>query len=341
MARYDRIAPLTSPARDHAFSGWPVLRDIEGQDRDADVCRRARLRFLALRAARRALDRPADGLSEDSYARQLGLVRDELNNLPARDVERVRVTRFLKQIEDRDVQRLIHALLEYSEQAFAGGHVHAAEEFARTAEIAQPGVAQKLLERIGAAEPAEDDDIISLETGWDELRVVENNSQRMSILEQLGRSLLGMKLLTAADRCFALIAQRPADLSLRSRARAAHALTAALAGDAASFRERRTSLLSESGEWAPDPRVAASVHIDLAHGCVAVGDVDFAREHVRAAITIARRQNYGGMLKRAEGILTALEQNTEVLLYPRQSSTETSQRIAAQIELLDLPAPAN
>ena len=51
MARYDRIAPLSSPARDRAFPAWPVLRDIEGQDRDIDVCRRARLRFLALRLA--------------------------------------------------------------------------------------------------------------------------------------------------------------------------------------------------------------------------------------------------------------------------------------------------
>jgi hypothetical protein len=341
MARYDRIAPLTSPVRDHAFPAWPVLRDIEGQDRDADVCRRARLRFLALRPVRRTLDGTGSEITEESYGRQLAIVRDELNSLPARDVERVRVTRFLKQVEDRDEQRVVHALLEYSEQAYAAGHVHAAEEFALTAEIAQPGVAQKLLERMRAADIAEEPGTAALEKGWDQLRKVENNGQRMTILEQLGRTLLDMKLLTAADRCFELIAQRPADLSLRSRARAAHALAAALAGDAASFTERRTALLNETVEWMPDPRVAASVHIDLAHGCLAVGDVDFAREHVRVAITIARRQNYGGMLKRAERILTALEQNTEVLLQARQSSSETSQRIAAQIESFDLPTPAN
>ena len=339
MARYDRIAPLSSPSRDNAFPAWAVLRDIEGHDRDSDACRRARLRFLALRPVRRVLDR-GDAVSSESFNRQLDIVRDDLNSLSARDVERVRVTRFLKQIEDRDPARLVSALLEYAEQALDAGHVHAAEEFALTAEIAEAGAAQPLLSRLQSAEAAGDEDPdAGLERAWDDLRSAENNTQRARLLERLGRSMIAVGLLKAADRCFALITQRPSNLSLRSRGRAAHALTAALARDAAAFRDRRASLLADSIEWAPDPRVAASVHIDLAHGCMAVGDVDFAREHVRAAISIARRQNYGGMLKRAEGILTALEQNTEVLLQPRQSST-TAQRIAAQVESLDLPTHA-
>ena len=338
MARYDRIAPLSSPARDQAFPAWPVLQDIEGNDRDADACRRARLRFLALRPVRRALDRSS--VSAESFTRQLDAVREDMNNLSARDVERVRVTRFLKQIEDRDTGRVITALLDYAEQAFAAGHRHAAEEFALTAEIAQPGISQPLLDRIAAADaPSDEDQNESLEQAWSELRGAESAWHRAQLLERIGRALVGLNLLKAADRCFALIAQRPGDLSLRSRARAAHARAAALAGDAATFRERRNALLADTVEWAPDPRVAASVHIDLAHGCVAAGDVDFAREHVRTALAVARRHNYGGMLEQAESILTALEQNTEVLLQPRQSTT-TAQRIAAQVELLDLPTPA-
>ncbi|HEY0304297.1 MAG TPA: hypothetical protein VGC44_04950 [Longimicrobiales bacterium] len=339
MARYDRIAPLSSPTRETAFPSWLVLRDIEGQDRDADVCRRARLRFLALRPVRRFLER-GGAVSAESFGRQLEGVRDDLNALPQRDAERVRMTRFLKQVEDRESSRMVTALLEYADQAYAAGHVYAGEEFALTAELAQPGVAQAFLARMRVAEETGDvDQEASLEHAWNDLRAGDHGHERNSILERLGRSALDLNLLKAADRCFALITQRPTDPSLRSRARAAHAVTAALAGDATAFRDRRSSLVADTIEWAPDPRVAASVHIDLAHGCVVVGDVDFAREHVRAAITIARRQNYGGMLKRAESILTALEQNTEVLLQPRQSST-TSQRIAAQVELLDLPAPA-
>ena len=339
MARYDRIAPLSSPTRESVFPAWPVLRDVDGHERDADVCRRARLRFLALRPVRRLLDRE-NGVTAESFNRQLDAVRQDLNTLPARDVERVRVTRFMKQIEDREAHRLVAALLEYAEQAYAAGHVHAAEEFALTADIAQPGVAQQVLNRIQNGDAAhEEDQNASLEQAWNELRGTEGATQRAHLLDRIGRALLGLNLLKGAGRCFALVAQRPADPSLRSRARAAQALTAALAGDAAAFRDGRAALLADAIEWAPDPRVAASVHIDLAHGCVAVGDVDFAREHIRAAITIARRQNYGGMLKRAESILTALEQKTEVLLQPRQSTT-TAQRIAAQVELLDLPTPA-
>ena len=337
MARYDRIAPLNSPTRDHAFPAWPVLQDIEGQDRDGDVCRRARLRFLALRPVRRLIDRGPHGVSPESFSRQLETVREELSSLAARDVERVRITRFIRQVEDRDQQRVLSALLDYAEQAYAAGHVHAAEEYALTAEMAQTGVAQEWLSRTQAP-PVSDDHAAALESGWNELRQTQDPRRRAQVLENIGRALIGLGLLTAAERCFAIVTQRPADPSLRSRARAAHALNAALAGDPASFRTRRAALLHDDAEWAPDPRVAASVNIDLAHGCLVIGDTDFAREHLRSAITIARRHNYAGMLTRAEGILTALEQNTEVLLQPRQSSTEAAQRIAAQIELLELPA---
>jgi hypothetical protein len=149
-----------------------------------------------------------------------------------------------------------------------------------------------------------------------------------------------MRMLTAADRCFAMIIQRQTDLSIRSRARGAYALVAALVGDAACFRERRAALLSDDVEWAADPRIAVTVEIDLANGCVAAGDSDDAREHLRTAITTARQHDYSDLLKRAENILAALEQNTELLLRPPQQATEAAQRIAARIEEFDLPTPA-
>jgi hypothetical protein len=61
---------------------------------------------------------------------------------------------------------------------------------------------------------------------------------------------------------------------------------------------------------------------------------------VRSAITIARRHNFTEPLARAEHILSALEQNTEVLLPERAASTEVVQRIVAQIEAFELPTPA-
>ena len=341
MARYDRIAPLTSPERDQAFPGWPVLRDIEGQDRDADICRRARLRFLALRPALRLAERHTQRPSTESLGRQIQFARDELSGLAARDAERVRLTRFLRQIEDGDARRLVPALLQFAEQSYAAGHVHAAQEFAHTAEIAEAGVARSLIDRIaGAPTGAGDDHGHTLESGWNDLRLTDDVERRALIMETIGRALLGLRMLTAADRCFAMIIQRQTDLSIRSRARGAYALIAALAGDASSFRERRAALLNDDVEWAADPRVAVSVNIDLAHGCVVVGDLDYAREHLRSAITMARQHDYADLLKRAESILAALEQNTEVLLQPAQPSTEAAQRIAARIEEFDLPTPA-
>ena len=340
MARYDRIAPLTSPSRDSVFPAWPALRDMEGQDRDADVCRRARLRFRALRPVRRVLDRAPQPISAESYNRQVTAVREELGSLSARDVERARITRFLRQIEDRDHDALVAALLEYAEQAHSAGHDHAAEEFALTAQGFRPGAAEPLLARIRGDLSGSDAPEDVIENGWNQLRQTDDPFRRARIVEDIGRALLALQMFTPAERCFAMISQRSADLTVRSRGRAAHALTAALTAHPGIFRERRASLLNDDAEWAPDPRVAASVHIDLAYGSLLIGDLDFAREHLRSAIKIARLRNYAAMLERAEGILTALEQNTEVLLRPLQFSTEAAQRIAAQIELLEIPTPA-
>lgn len=133
MARYDRIAPLTAPSREGAFPGWLVLRDIEGNDRDLEAARRARLRFLALRPVSRLLDRGVKGISRESYLAQIEAVREELGYLPARDVERARLARFLHQVEDRDAGHVISATLEMADACAAAGQVHGAEEYALTA----------------------------------------------------------------------------------------------------------------------------------------------------------------------------------------------------------------
>ncbi len=341
MARYDRIAPLSSPEREKAFPCWPVLRDVEGQDRDADVCRRARLRFLALRPVRRLADGLPNEVNADSFNRQLDLVREELRGLSAHDADRVRITQFLRQIEERDPQRIVSALLDFAEQAHAAGHVFAAHEYAATAEDIAAGCAAELRARMQADDDTvQSDPAALLETAWNELRQTDDVSRRTVMLERIGRALIGLQLLNAAERCFAMFTQRQAEFPVRSRARAAYALLAALQERPELFRERRAGMLSDASEWSADPRVAATVHTDLAHGCVLAGDFDFARDHVRSALTIARRHNYTAPLQRAEGILAALEQKSELQLRPRATSSEIVQRIVAQIESLDLPRPA-
>ncbi len=133
MARYDRIAPLPAPSREAVFPGWLVLADLEGRERDTELTRRARLRFLALRPLRRVLGSSPGGPSAASYARQIEGIREELGHLPARDAERIRLSRYLHEIESRVPADLALAAAGLGELAEEVGHASAAEEFYRTA----------------------------------------------------------------------------------------------------------------------------------------------------------------------------------------------------------------
>jgi tetratricopeptide (TPR) repeat protein len=133
MARYDRIAPLPSPPRDRAIPAWPVLRDLEGRERDTDLARRVRLRFLALRPVRRLATRGIERVPAPSFQRQVEAVRAELGVLPANDPERSRLARFLHQIGKRTPLAVTAATLDMGEVLEEGGHLYGAEEFYRTA----------------------------------------------------------------------------------------------------------------------------------------------------------------------------------------------------------------
>lgn len=156
MARYDRITPLPSPPRDRAIPAWPVLRDLEGRERNADLARRARLRFLALRPVRRLVARGIERVPADSFQQQLEAVRGELGALPARDPERGHLTRFLHQIGRRTPLAVTAATLDMGEVLEEAGQLYGAEEYYRTAlELAasyglmpQRVIAHRLLGRV-------------------------------------------------------------------------------------------------------------------------------------------------------------------------------------------------
>jgi tetratricopeptide (TPR) repeat protein len=133
MARYDRLAPLGMPSRARAFPCWSVLRDLEGHERDTDLARRARLRFLALRPVQRLIARGVDQVQLDSLERQIDHVREELGQLPARDLERAVLARFLNEVRTAQAERAILAALKVCEFAEQSGQRAAAEEYARTA----------------------------------------------------------------------------------------------------------------------------------------------------------------------------------------------------------------
>lgn len=132
MARYDRIARLPAPAREDCFPAWLSLRDLQAHEREPELGRRARLRFLALRPLRRLLLRGLEGTPADSLRLQVDGVRDEIERLDERDPERSRLIGYLTEIGGRSPQGLVTATLDVGAAAEGAGHSYAAEEFYRT-----------------------------------------------------------------------------------------------------------------------------------------------------------------------------------------------------------------
>lgn len=130
MARYDRIARIDPPARDDAFTGWLAVRDLAERERDGDLGRRARLRFLAARLVHR-LVRGGNGIESESLQQQCDAVREELGQLPSRDSERQRLAELLRHAPTGDVRAVVRAGLDLADGARDDGAPFAAEEFYR------------------------------------------------------------------------------------------------------------------------------------------------------------------------------------------------------------------
>lgn len=133
MARYDRIARLDCPEREDAFPAWMTLRDLEGREREPELGRRARLRFLALRPVWRMLQRGIEAVDDGSFAHQIKAIRQELDQLPARDRGRALLMEYLEEIGGRSPRGMVTATLDVGADAELTGHPFAAEEFYRTA----------------------------------------------------------------------------------------------------------------------------------------------------------------------------------------------------------------
>jgi ATP/maltotriose-dependent transcriptional regulator MalT len=132
MARYDRIAALPLPARDQAIPCWPVLRELQGRERENEIANRARLYFIVLRPARRLLDLRFV-VPEESHDRQIAAVRAEVESLPASSPDRGRLRAYLSALATRQPDRACAATLDIAVLAESRSHYEAAEEFALTA----------------------------------------------------------------------------------------------------------------------------------------------------------------------------------------------------------------
>jgi hypothetical protein len=415
MARYDRLAALHAPERESALPCWPVLRDLEKDERDLDAGRRARLRFLALRPVHRLAVHGIDAVAADSFERQVERVREELGQLPARDSERAVLARFLNELRSRNPESVVAATLQVSEFSESNSHLGAAEEYARCAlllanalqrdrlaaaalrvlahvtlvrgraddaetfaadacdralagddraewiramsELASAqraqgnaGARDVLLQALRRARDWGEDPLIglalaklclhaaaqnqydqSVEHGWTALRLLNGGAEHMRILLQLGDSLAHLNLLRAAERCYSLAALRASEAAVRAAAQAGLASVAASADQRDLFRDRRHAALREMQQTARQPR--AALHVDLANASLRVGDVDFAREHVREALDLLGPTGARELVQRAEAVLHQLETDAAAeLAVPPVQVAEQTRRIAAELE---------
>ncbi len=424
MARYDRIAPLPAPPREGVFPGWLVLADLESRERDTELARRARLRFLALRPLRRILAAGAEGPSAASYARQIEGIREELGHLPARDPERIRLSRYLHEIAGRSPSELALAATGLGELVEELGHACAAEELYHTAlEMAEhfqlAGPRAMALRRLGllcaalgrqqdaethlgeavsAAEAGEargewaraasaaamlaaargdlagaratlnevlrqgrtwgDAEVqsvagtglsqvalaageaeVALESAWAALERAPDPGTRAAALHAAGSALRAVGRFDAAARSHDLVvreaAVNPAD---HWRAQGELALTLAEAGRVDDFLAARRRVLRELRDMPAPPRAAALLHLRLAQASVLAAAPDFARDHLREGLEVARRGGYGDLVAELEAVLPRLERESARALAspgaapPRVPPGERARSIADAIQ---------
>ena len=315
MARYDRIAPLPAPAREAVFPGWLVLADLEGRERDAELARRARLRFLALRPLRRILAVGPDGATAASYARQIEGIREELGHLPARDPERIRLSRYLHEIETRSPAELALAAAGLGELAEDADHAAAAEEFYRTA--------------------------LELGERFDLTAARAVARRRLGLLcATLGRTTDAERELTAAVDAAAAAGAH----GEWARASSAAALLALARGDGARARATLGDVLKQGRTWS-DAETQSVAGAALSQVLLAAGEAESALENAWSALeragdpsTRAAALHAAGMALRALGLYDAAARSHDLVV--REPAVGPSDRWRAEGELATTLAEA-
>jgi tetratricopeptide (TPR) repeat protein len=110
-----------------SFSGWPVLKDLEGRMGDEEVKERIGSRFLVARAVRGLLE---DELvaDEESLRYQVRSTRDALASSEECHSECADWDRVLGALDAFDFQDLTSSLLEWGKKVEQQGHLHGALE---------------------------------------------------------------------------------------------------------------------------------------------------------------------------------------------------------------------
>ena len=122
-----RVGKGATPAAGETFSGWAILKDLEGRETDDETSRRIATRFLVARAVRSALDEELT-MDPEALRQQVEGVGRELDAVERGDPERTSWSAVLEALGSGDGTDLGSALLELAERVDMLGHLHGARE---------------------------------------------------------------------------------------------------------------------------------------------------------------------------------------------------------------------
>jgi hypothetical protein len=127
-SRPRRLGTSASPEAGETFSGWTILKDLEGRETDDETNRRISTRFLVARAIRSALDEELT-MDPEALRQQVDGVGRELDVVDRGDSERRSWSAVLEALASGNVPELGSALLELADRVDMLGHLHGAGEF--------------------------------------------------------------------------------------------------------------------------------------------------------------------------------------------------------------------
>lgn len=115
------------PTADESFSGWRVLKDLEGREDDAEASQRIATRFLVVRAIRSVLDEEFT-MDRTTLEQHVEGVRPEFDAFDRTDPERESWSEVLAALSAEDAETLGRSVLRLADCVDGLGHLHGAGE---------------------------------------------------------------------------------------------------------------------------------------------------------------------------------------------------------------------
>ena len=180
----------------------------------------------------------------------------------------------------------------------------------------------------------------ALEVCWHSFIALTDTDQLFAAGRTLAAALSRMGQRAAADLCLqraeadAHASEQLLRLQIDAACNAGHA------GESELFYERRADLLDRLEDARIESVFFAEAHLDLAAAALDCQSPDFARDHLRHAIEVARQSQRVRALDRAEALLSRLEEPDIAPTRPIPDERGAARRIAAALVALSTPVPA-